>query len=315
MKIPFLNKVNTTENSNNRIFLICLLTSGIMWLLINLSREYRSTVNLIVKYQNSPSGQVLFNEINDTLQAEIHTTGVSILKYRFSTPLIKIDLDEVLLTNNNANFWLPNRSLNIIREKLDVKEVYRVKEDTIYLVIDELGRKEVPIFSKVKTIANQGFKITEESFSQDTVEIKGPLSSVKEIQQIFTEEKVLKNKDRDFDEEIKLLYPPKIRGIGKIKYKVTLEKYTEKTIPVKIIPLDISVDAEAKIIPEEAELKFTVGYSQFSQVKPQDFQVVYDLKQINDTLSEVPLKLHKYPKGVGNVRIIPPKVKILLIKK
>lgn len=286
-----------------------------MWLLINLSKEYRTTINLIVEYQNPPSGKVLFNEENDTIQAEIYTTGGGILTYRFNSPVVTIDLDEVLLTNNNSNFWLPNRALNILREKLNVKEVYRVKEDTIHLIIDELGKKKVPILSKVKVIASQGFKVSEEAFSQDTVEIKGPISLIKEIKRIPTEEIVFESKEQNFNKKIKLKYPQKIKGKNVIEYRVMLEKYTEKTIPIKITPLDVPVATEVQLIPEEVELKFTVGYSQFSQIKAQDFQVICDLKQINDTLSEIPLKINKGPKGIENVRIIPSKAKIILVKK
>ncbi|APD06556.1 hypothetical protein UJ101_01026 [Flavobacteriaceae bacterium UJ101] len=315
MKFSLLNKVNVKENSNSRIFLICLLIASVMWLLINLSKEYRATINLIVEYQNPPSGKVLFNEENDTIQAEIYATGGGVLSYRFTNPVVKIDLDEVLLTNNNSNFWLPNRSLNILREKLNVKEVYRVKEDTIHLIIDELGKKKVPILSKVNVIANQGFKVVKEAFSQDTVEIRGPISLVKEIKQIPTEEIVFENKEQNFNKKIKLHYPQKIKGIDLVEYEVALEKYTEKSISIKIIPVDVPVNTEIQIIPEEVEMKFAVGYSQFSQIKSQDFQVVCDLKQINDTLSEIPLKINKRPKGIENIRIIPSKAKVILVKK
>ncbi|MFV0530868.1 MAG: CdaR family protein [Flavobacteriales bacterium] len=313
MKLPVINKLHV--NSNYRIFFICLLIAGIMWLLINLSKEYRTTVNLIIKYQNPPSGKVLFNEGNDTIQAKIYATGGNILKYKLRNPLVEVNLDEVLLTNNNSNFWLPNRSLNVLREKLDVKEVYRVQEDTIHLIIDELGQKKVPILSKIKVLSNQGFKIINETFSQDSVEIKGPASLVKKITRIPTKEIVFENKEQDFNQEIALDYPPKIKGVQTIDYQVAFEKYTEKTIPIKIIPENVPVNTEIQIIPEEVEIKFTVGYSKFSEIEPQDFQVVCDLNQMNDSSTTIPLKVTKYPKEVENIRIIPSKVKILLIKK
>ncbi len=302
------------ENSNNRIFLVCLLIASIMWLLINLSKEYRATVDLIVGYQNPPSGKVLFNEEKDTIEAEIYAIGGNILKYRFSHPFVKVNLDEVLLTNNNSNFWLPNRSLNILRKKLGVKEVYRVQEDTVYLIIDELGRKKVPISSKLQVVSNQGFKVEKEIFSQDTVEIKGPLNLVKEVKSIPTEEIIFEDKEQDFGQKIELRYPPKIKGVKTVDYQVTFEKYTEKTIPIKIALKGLPVKTQVQIIPEKVEVKFTVGYSKFSEIKSQDFQIVCNLNQIDDTTSEIPLKIEKHPKGIENIRLIPSKVKILLVK-
>ncbi len=315
MKQFLIHKMNIKKNSDSRIFFICLLIASVLWLLINLSKEYRTTIEVVIEYQNPPAGKVLFNEESDTIHAEINATGANILKYQFHNPLVKVELDEVLLTNNNTNFWLPNRFLTILQDELTVKEVYRVEEDTMRLLVDELGKKRVPIVPRVKVISNQGFKVVNANYSQDTVEIRGPKSVVKEVKEIQTEEIVFENKENNFTKMVMLEYPQRVKGIKAIEYQVAFEKYTEKSIPITILPVNLPLNTEIQIIPEEVEVKFTVGYSKFFEIKPQDFQVVCDVKQINDTLTEIPLKIKKRPKEIENIRIIPAKAKILLVKK
>lgn len=314
MKQFFLHTMNIKKNSDTRIFFICLLISSVLWLLINLSKEYRSTVDVLTEYKNPPSGKVLFDERQDTIRAEINATGATILKYKIKNPTVKVKLNEVLLTNNNSNFWLPNRFLNMLEQELAVEEIYRVEKDTIHLLIDELGRKKVPIVSRIKVLSNQGFKVVNENLSQDSVEINGPKSVVKKVKTISTEEIVFENKENNFTQKIKLEYPQRVKGVKVLDYQVTLEKYTEKTITIAVKPINVPLNTQIQMFPETVEIKFTVGYSKFNEIKPQDFQVICDVKQLNDTLTLVPLKIKKQPKEIENIRIIPAKTKVLLVK-
>ena len=286
-----------------------------MWMLINLSKEYRATIDLIIEYQNPPSGKVLFNEKNDTLHTEILASGGRILARSLRNAIVKVDLDEVLLTNNNTNFWLPNRSLTILRNQLKVKDVIRVQQDTMHLIIDELEKRRVPIVSKVNVKASQGFKIEKIEWGQDSVIIEGPRSLVKEIQFIETEEVVLKNKRDDFTKNIELKYPPKIKGIEKVKYSILFEKYTEKELVSKVKLLNVPTSVKVQTVPEEVNIKFDVGYSKFNSIKSADFEVVCDLNTVSDTLTYLPLRLKEQPDGVENIRLNPTNIKIVLISK
>ncbi len=285
-----------------------------MWLLVNLSKEYRSSIEVIIKYKNPPVGKILFKDGGDTINAEISTSGLGFIRNRLDVPEIDIDLDKVLLTNYKNDFWLPNRSLDILRERLNVKEVYRVKNDTISLIINKLGKKLVPIKSMIKVNTGQGFKIKKINKSIDSVLIRGPLNYVQTISSINTDTTTFKEVDEDFNAKVKLIYPFKIEGEKFIDYDIEVEKYTEKIFDVKIQPLQAPANSKVQIIPSMTKLKVNVGYSEFSSINVDDFQVVCDLSQINNSVSNLILKVNKKPANIEAITLNPSRVKILLLK-
>ncbi len=297
-----------------KIFLMCLFISAILWSLVNLSKVYRTKIKILSSYKNPPAGQLLFNEKKDTLHVEISAIGMQILQYKLRIKEIKVDLDKVLLMHGKTYFWLPNRSLDILRKELQVKEVFRIREDSISLIIDKELRKKVPVIPSIKVLTRQGFKVAEQKLSYDSVEIKGPASLVKEITHIYTEPIELKNLSKNIDRNISLIYPPKIKGTTEINYKILIEKYTEKSVKVKINPINLPIHTKIQIIPDELHLRFTVGYSSYDKINAQDFQVVCDFEKISDTITTLPLEIVKFPTTVENIRLSPARVKVILIK-
>ena len=309
-----ISKINLKKDTRIKFFLICLFISFILWLLVNLSKVYRTKITILSLYQNPPAGQLLFNEKKDTLHAEILATGMQILQYNFRTKEIKVDLDKVLLMQGKAYFWLPNRSLDILRKELGVKEVFRIKEDSIALIIDKELKKKVPIISKIKVFTRQGFKVAEKKLSYDSVEINGPANLIKKIIHVYTEPLKLKELSKNIDGSVSLIYPSKIKGPTHVNYKIFIEKYTEKKLNIKINPINLPLHTKIQMIPNELQLKFTVGYSSYDKINAQDFQVVCNFEKISDTTTMLPLEIVKFPEKVENIRLYPTKVKVILIK-
>lgn len=300
-----------------RVFLICLVLACGMWFLIHLSKTYISPIKIVVNYNQLSSNKILYNKKCDTIDAVVEATGFQIFRYKNTSPEVNINLNDVLLSQGNHYFWLPNRSQSILKENLAIRRIVNiVSSDTIFLNLDERVCKMVRINPKLSFDIPKGYRIKNLKYSTEKAEIFGPKKLLHTINGINTEEKEVKISSSNASYVVSLQLPANVTSPNKsIKLEAQLERITQKIIELPIKVKNLPPNAEIKLVPDRVKIAFTTGFSEYETLTENDFEVICDVKNITNFTSSLPLEFSKYPKNITQLQIKPMTTQVIVISK
>lgn len=103
-------------NKKVQAILICLFFSTLCWFLIALSKDYVAHITFKLRFDDVPQGNVITNDLPETMKIAVKTSGFRILSIRLSkayTP-VSIDVAAKLPSGNHipTNVALPSKALS-----------------------------------------------------------------------------------------------------------------------------------------------------------------------------------------------------------
>lgn len=313
MQHPIPKRRQFYSKSSIEIFLICLFLSFSFWVSIKLSNKYTEVISYKVDYK-LPFDKVFYKPPRHRLSVQQQGSGYSLLMNKFYNS-ISIDLSEVIHSNSQGYYWLPGEQLRAINESIGDAQVISISPDELKLPIANLASKIVPVRADIKINCREGFKEKKLSIDYQQINITGPSNILDAIQFISTEKWVSDPLDADFHKYLKLKLPRHIKSdISKLKLDVEIERYTEDTIKLPVHVLNAYPKTRIQLFPDNVKLSFKVGYHDYKKTLPSDFSVVCDLSQLQDEINVLPLKLVKAPSYLKDIKIIPDKVEVILVK-
>ena len=106
----FIDKARKPKNEKFRnqlyVFLICFGISVSLWFLINLSKEYYSSIDYPIIYTNVPNNILLTNKVDSVLYLRIKSKGFNLIsiKYFKRHKPVKINLGSLKLKKNGKTY-------------------------------------------------------------------------------------------------------------------------------------------------------------------------------------------------------------------
>lgn len=308
------------NNRKIKVFLLFLVLTSVIWIMVELSKTYTTTVSFKVQYKNIPADKLFQNTPVSELDLVIKAPGFSQLRYKAKQHTIALNLNK-LVKKNNLYYILPNQQLSVLEEQLPVDvEVLNVLNDTIFFELGNNITKKVPVHPNIDLKFKLGYNFIENLKSTpDSVEVTGPEKYIDSIFEIFTEPLKLTEIYENIDTELKLILPANKNvklSANKIKVSGKVDKFTEGRfkIPVKIINEPDGVKLNP--FPKEIEVVYQVGLSNFNKINEDSFSVVFDYNQYNnDTTVRYLLPLINQKSDlVYSVKIIPNQIEFLIQK-
>ncbi len=297
------------------IKLIILLISFVFWLFVKLSKEYRTSTTLRVKWV-IPDSLALRSAPPDALHVTYQGEGWSLLRSYAKTSI------EVAPKHLNAgNFPFGRRELLPYLENRFSKgiEILDFSPDNFILEVDRRLQKRLPVKLRVEPQFKPGYTQKGEILVRpDSVDIAGPEEEVRQLS--FVETELWQPKElsatisnptlRLNDHNHSLSIRP-----NTVQATISVEQLTEKSffVPIALLNTKDSI----RFFPTKVKITFSVALSQFDQVQPSDFELAADFAEIQpgSNTNTLPIQIKKQASTISNLRFKPNSIEFFIEKE
>ena len=305
-------------------FAVCVVVAGFLWVLTALTRPYKVLVDFEVLYQNANSFGVKDVNLPRQVSIELEDYGYNIVGYRFRNEAhtITVDFNNYRIFRNNRRneaYVLLNYKPEVIARQLsnDAK-VLKVEPDTLFVSASERAGKKVAVVLKTEFDFRKQYMLSADPvISPDSITINGPKSQIDRIDFVETELLTKEDVQGPFEDRIKIAR----NGFGSeiqmspstVGIKVDVQEFTEGTLEVPIEQVNVPPGAKVVLVPDKAIIKYRVPLSYYADVKPNEFRVVADCRNVlTQTADNIKLTVAESPKNTSSVNIIDDRVRYLL---
>ncbi len=315
---------NSTDSVVNkkrlRVFLLFLLLSLIFWMLIKLSKNYISDVEINLAYTDIPQNKLLQNIPDQKINLTVKTIGFKLLSYGLKTRTLNYSLNDIEhKKKSDLYFSLTKSKINFLQAQLSAETtVLKVKPDTLFFDLGVKKSKKVKVISHVNLEFKPGFNLTKEKvFTPSNITISGPKKAIDSIDEVHTEILEMKDVFEPFERKIKLINPSKSISLSteEITVKGKVEKITQGTfiLPYRIINLPKKYLIST--YPKEVKVVFQVALNDYNNISENSFKIQCDYKHSEDNNLEYLIpKIVEKPDVLFDVKVIPNKIDYLIKK-
>jgi len=309
------------NNRKFKVFLFFLILTTIIWLLIELSKSYTSSVTFKTEYQSLPGNKLLQSAPVSELKLAMNAPGFSLLKYKTKKHKITLDLSNISKKGENY-YFLPNEQLPYLNAQMaGEKQILKVLKDTIYIELGNNISKKVPVIPILDVKFKLGYNYTEElRVNPDSITITGPEKFIDSIAAISTKgvklDEVYETVNiamvlsLPFDNENLKLSTKKVTVVGNV------DKFTEGIFKIPVSIINEPVGVIINPFPKEIEVIYQVGLTNFNKINENSLSVVFDYNQYkNDTLVRylTPVILQRSD-FIYSIKINPSQIEFLIQK-
>lgn len=311
--------ISITNKRKINVFLFILILTSIIWLLIELSKSYISTVVFNVEYKNIPSGKLLQSKPISEINIALKAPGFSLLKYKVRKRKISLNLRNVIKSGSKY-YLLPNQQIALLNEQLPGEiEVVNVLNDTIFVGLGNNKSKKVPVNPSLDIKFKLGYNLIENiKIIPDSVLVTGPEKFVDSIKELKT--KVLKINEvyKSINRDLALKLPAKKTNLvvseTKVKIIGEVDKFTEGKFVIPVVLINEPDSIKVITFPKEIEIVYQTGLSNFSKITKDSFLIVYDFEQYkSDTLLKYLTPVIKQKSEfISSIKINPGQIEFLI---
>ena len=273
---------------NIHIVIISLFFSFILWGSISLSKDYYITVDVPLKVINFHNGYSSGTKLPDKISAKIRGNGWKLIAVNLgaeSEYIISAGNDTGRKYINLYNYLSENQWLSYDMEVIDLIP------DTLSLYIEKVIEKKVKIEPRLDLEFKPGYGLANEvKLSPDSAYVTGPLSYLKNINSIPTNEIKLSELDARTVEQGSLKELPGMTyNVNSITLTLDVQKIVDKNydnFPVSVI--DIPGDREVVLLPNRISVGVRGGINILGKLSEDDIKTyVYYRDVVLDTLGSV----------------------------
>ncbi|CAM1347379.1 CdaR family protein [Tenacibaculum insulae] len=293
-----------------------LFASIFFWMLINLSKEYTTEINIDVVYTNLSIEKTIINTPIKNIPLLVKGSGFKLISTSLTNSAIKLNLEK--LSNKSATnyFFLTKKLHSEVQHQLKSGiKLISIQRDSIPIQIGILHSKKVPLKTDLDITFQLGHDLsTPITIKPNTVLISGEKSLLDEIEFLSLEAINLNNVSENTKLEATIVIPKSIKtNITSAEINIIVDKFTEGEIEVPILVKN--APKEINIFPKKVKIIYKVGLKKFNKININSFKIECDYKQskINDDSFLTP-KLTKLPDSVNIVRMVPKKIDFLIHK-
>ncbi|MFZ4546015.1 MAG: CdaR family protein [Bacteroidales bacterium] len=306
------------------VFLVCLVISMLMWLFIELMKDYTDEIKYNITFVNAPKDLILTNSGDSILKIGMNAQGFELLaaKYARQDHNLTIDLSTLKIRPTAEGYmaYLPSAGIvSQLGSQIHFKtEITSIKPDTLFFRFSEVFRKQVPVKMDVNYTLNGQYDVTDSlACKPQFITVSSIKSIIDTISFVRTYQINLSRLDSSVSSKV-ALYKGSHANLLKyssdsVTIKLGIEQVTEAGYNV---PVSISGNGEAiKIFPNKVEIVCRVPLSAYPTIDASDFstEVIYQPELIKE--NKLRVNLTKSPGKARILKINPPEVEYIIISK
>ncbi|GFD76809.1 hypothetical protein KUL113_62290 [Tenacibaculum sp. KUL113] len=295
-----------------------LTVSIFFWLLINLSKEYNTTIVYDIEYTQLPQQKTLIETPIKKIPLKLKSSGYNLLITSINHTPIKLDLKKASKKRGTNYYFLSKNLFNEIQEQLKSNiELIKIEKDTIPLKIGFLSSKKVPLKPNLNISFQLGYDFSKPiTIVPDSVLISGDEAYVTETNFLNLKNITLENLSKNTSINSSIILPKDLKlklSHSTAQINIAVDKFTEGEIEVPIFVKN--APKGINIFPKKAKVIYKVGLQNFNDITSDLFIVECDyLQSKKKEINYLIPKIKDIPKTVDLVRIVPEKVDFLIYK-
>ena len=298
------------------IFLFFLVLSGVFWLFLTLNESYEQEIKVIYKIKGIPKNVVLTSHEIDTIRVTIRDKGWVILRYLYND-YRSVNINYKNYDRGNGSGIASSSEIKrLIAKQLETSTIVNsIKPDRLEFFYNNGERKRVPVRWAGRVIPEQLYFISHVQYMPDSVDIYSSREKLDSIKVIYTEALNYAGFRDTLIVDCKLSHQKDVKVVPEnIRIGFYTDVLTEESIdgvPIKAINMP-----EGKVLrtfPPKVKIRFITGVSQFRTLRPEDFIVIADYKEISQHPSEkCNIYLKTVPHGISRATLETKKVDYMI---
>ena len=298
------------------IFLFFLVLSGVFWLFLTLNESYEQEIKVIYKIKGIPKNVVLTSHEIDTIRVTIRDKGWVILRYLYND-YRSVNINYKNYDRGNGSGIASSSEIKrLIAKQLETSTIVNsIKPDRLEFFYNNGERKRVPVRWAGRVIPEQLYFISHVQYMPDSVDIYSSREKLDSIKVIYTEALNYAGFRDTLIVDCKLSHQKDVKVVPEnIRIGFYTDVLTEESIdgvPIKAINMP-----EGKVLrtfPPKVKIRFITGVSKFRTLRPEDFIVIADYKEISQHPSEkCNIYLKTVPHGISRATLETKKVDYLI---
>ena len=289
-------------------FLFFLMLSGIFWLTITLNETYEREIKVPVQVVGIPKTVVLTSPAVDTVRVTLRDKGWMIVAYMYGHRLSTINLSFKNYDRGSGGGIVSASDIKrLLEQQLEISTtVTAVKPDRLEFFYNNGQRKRVPVRWTGRVIPEHLYFISQVNYMPDSVDVYASPEKLDSIRAVYTEPLNYAGFRDTLAVSCRLSHANDVKVVPeRIQIEFFTDVLTEDIIdgvPVQCLNLP-----EGKILrtfPAKVKVHFVAGASQIKLLRPEDFIVVADYREISQNPSEkCNLYLQSVPHGISRATL------------
>jgi len=287
------------------VFLFFLVISGGFWFFTALNQTYEKELSVPVRLTGVPNN-IITADMNDTLRVVVRDKGFAFLEYTFGQKIHPLEFSFSTHTGKEGRGTITTQE---IQKQLSTvlfasTKVVSVKPERIEFTFDKGISKKVPVRIDGDIVPADKYFLADSQVQPQTVTVYALKSVLDELKYVSTE----KVECKDFVDSVEIDAKIKqIQGVKIVPNKVRITLYadvmTEQTLEVPIKIVNVPDSLVVRTFPTKAEVKFTIGASQYHSIQTNQFDVELNYSEIQENTDKCAVHLRNSPSSAKNARL------------
>ena len=306
------------------IFLVCFGISVFIWLMIKLSGEYYSNVSYPFRFTNVPSGKLLVENVDSSLNIKLKANGMQLFNKKFLTrhSTILIDLEKVKINRcrySYGSYILTSTLTKLISKQLKFSEnEIRISPDSLFFVLENSENKMICVKPDLEISFKKQFQqYGDIVVSPDSILLSGSFSMIDTINFIKTKKIKFSDLSENTNVNVEIVKPLVSENIKysaeKVNIKIPVENYTESSLDIPIQKIGDSL-IKIKTFPGKVKTTSMVALKDFDRIDKSMFMAAVDCSKISEKNKIFEVKLLRQADFVNVTGMFPEKVEYIILK-
>ena len=288
-------------------FLFFLFLSGIFWLMMTLNETYERVVDVPVSVTGVPDNVVLTSDERDTVHVTIRDKGWQIVGYLYGR---KLPMVKVLFKRSDRSPGRLQVSSSDIRRNIEPQletssAIISIKPDVLEFYYNSGERKRVPVRWAGRVIPEELYFISRVEYSPDSVDVYASKGKLDSIQAVYTEPLNYVGFRDTLRAESRLSHNRDVKVVpDRVRLGFFTDVLTESSIDVRIKCINVPESLVVRTFPAKIQVRFVAGVSRLRTLRPEEFVVEADYKEIRQKRSEkCNIYLKTVPQGISRAML------------
>jgi hypothetical protein len=275
------------SNANKQllIFMSFLALAGVFWLMTTLNETYEKELRIPVRITQIPKNAVLTSDEVDTVRITVRDRGWMILSYLYTNRINGLSAVFKNYNRTNGYGYVTAAELQKLIHAQNpnmTSKIVSVKPDKLEFYYNDGAHKRVPVRWSGRVIPEQLYFISHTQYWPDSVDVYASQEKLDSISVVYTE---TLNYANFRDTLIIDCHMAKMKGVKCVPDRIKVGFYTdvlteESMDDVPVVAVNMPDGKVLRTFPAKVRVNFVTGVSQYRNLRPDQFVVIADYKEI-----------------------------------
>lgn len=249
------------------------------------------------------------NDVPERLNLNVESRGFTLLRFQLKSRLIPIIFDVNSFSLNTIAgkepltvYILTDYAIEKIQEQLSSEiNVVSISPDSLIFQFADMHSRKVNVDVNLKMeFEKQYMQVADIIITPDSVTVSGPGPVVDSIKSVETIPKIITGIKENIELDMTLQPIQKVEfSVDKVRITLPVEKFTEGVLTIPINVLNFPDSLFLRMFPDNVNITYRVGLSDYGKVNEHMFQAVVDYADKESNIgNRLQVKVVKSPEHV-----------------